>query len=83
MEQDSFKVLEYSKITAKLAEYAGSALGKEKANDLLPSSDFAEVMEWQEQTTEAVKVLSLSAPPLGGIRDIRLLLKKAMSTPSQ
>ncbi len=77
MEQESFKVLEYKKITDKLAEYAGSALGKEKAHDLLPSSDFAEVQEWQEQTTEAVKVLSMSAPPLGGIRDIRLLLKKA------
>ncbi len=77
MEQESFKVLEYKKITEKLAEYAGSALGKEKARNLVPSSDFAEVTDWQEQTTEAVKVLSMSAPPLGGIRDIRLLLKKA------
>ena len=77
MEQESFKVLEYRKITNKLAEYAGSALGKEKAHDLVPSSDYAEVLEWQEQTTEAVKVLSMASPPLGGIRDIRLLLKKA------
>ncbi|MBQ1416690.1 MAG: endonuclease MutS2, partial [Selenomonas sp.] len=77
MEQTSFKILEYEKITAMLAEQASSTLGKEKARKLCPSADFDEVSQWQEETGEALKVSSFAAPPLGGIRDIRLILKKA------
>ena len=77
MEQESFKILEYEKITAMLAEQASSALGKEKARKLCPSSDYEEVSQWQDETGEAMKVSSFAAPPLGGIRDIRHILKKA------
>ncbi|MBE6075141.1 MAG: endonuclease MutS2 [Selenomonas ruminantium] len=77
MENESFKILEYEKITAMLEERAGSALGKEKARLLFPSSDIAEIAEWQQETDEAVQVYAMTAPPLGGIRDIRPLLKKA------
>lgn len=77
MVNESFKTLEYEKITAMLAERAGSLLGKEKAMRLYPSSDFSEVLEWQQETDEAVTIYSLTMPPLGGIRDIRPLLKKS------
>ena len=77
MEQESFKILEYEKITAMLAEQASSALGKEKARKLCPSSDYEEVSQWQDETGEALRVSSFAAPPLGGIRDIRHILKKA------
>ena len=43
MENESFKILEYEKITEMLAERAGSSLGKEKARELYPSSDFSEI----------------------------------------
>ena len=39
MENESFKILEYEKITEMLAELAGSSLGKQKALHLFPSSD--------------------------------------------
>ena len=77
MENESFKTLEYEKITEMLAERAGSLLGKEKAANLYPSSDFSEVTEWLLETEEAVAVYAMTAPPLGGIRDIRPLLRKA------
>ena len=47
MENESFKILEYEKITAMLEARAGSSLGKEKARRLYPSSDFDEIAEWQ------------------------------------
>lgn len=76
MESDVLKVLEYEKIKEMLKNRAGSLLGKEKAAALLPSSDFSEVQEWMAQTEEAVRIYAAAAPPLGGIRDIRPLLKK-------
>ncbi|MBQ1914015.1 MAG: endonuclease MutS2 [Selenomonadaceae bacterium] len=76
MEKDALKVLEYDKIREMLEERAGSALGKEKARGLSPSSDFSEVSQWMAETEEAVRIYAASAPPLGGIRDIRPLLKK-------
>ena len=77
MENESFKILEYEKITEMLAERAGSSLGKEKARDLYPSSDFSEISEWLQETEEAVTVYAMTAPPLGGIRDIRPMLAKS------
>ena len=76
MEQEALKTLEYGKIINKLQEHAGSILGKELAASLLPSSDFDEVQERMQQTAEAVRVRTMTAPPLGGIRDIRKFLQK-------
>lgn len=59
-------------------KYAASSLGKEKAERLLPSFDFDEIVKWQEETDEAAKVLRLKGQvPLGGIFDIRPSLKRA------
>ena len=77
MERESFKILEYEKITALLAQHASSALGREKALNLCPSSEYDEVSQWLSETGEALRVSSLAAPPFGGIRDIRQILKKA------
>ena len=76
MEQDSFKVLEYKKILERLQNKAGSILGKELAGGLQPSNDIDEVKERLRETAEAVMVSSMANPPLGGIRDIRELMKK-------
>ena len=76
MEQEAFQILEYGKIREMLAERAGSRMGKDLAENLLPSSDFETVRERLLETAEAVRVYAVSAPPLGGIRDIRESLKK-------
>lgn len=76
MEAEALKTLEYGKIKEKLRSRAGSILGKELADTLLPSSDFEEVRERVQQTSEAVRINALANPPLGGIRDIRGHLKK-------
>lgn len=43
MKQESFKVLEYKRILSRLAEKAGTKLGKELALGLLPVSDSEDV----------------------------------------
>ncbi len=76
MKQESFKVLEYKRILSRLAEKAGTKLGKELALGLLPVSDSEDVKERLRQTAEAVYVSSTAHPPLGGIKDIRESIKK-------
>ena len=77
MKEETLRTLEYEKILAMLAAEAGSFLGKDAAGALLPSSDFDEVEERLDETAEARDVLAVSSPPLGAIRDIRAVLKKA------
>lgn len=72
------KTLEYHKIIAQLTEQASCALGKELAENLVPSSEFLEVSQWMQETAEGKAILDLSLrAPLGGIRDIRGSLQKA------
>ena len=77
MEQETYKIMEYDRVREMLAGCASSLIGKERAQTMLPTSDFDEAVEWIQQTTEAVTVLATAAPPFGGIFDIRPLLKKA------
>lgn len=78
MKASSLNTLEYLKIKNMLSEKAGSMLGKELIEQLVPSNDFAEVREWLAETEEGLMVLSGGeGAPLGGIRDIRPLLRKA------
>lgn len=70
--------LEFDKIRVMLADAAGSALGKELAEALEPDSGPDEVRRRLTETGEAVDI-SIAAlnVPLGGIRDIRAILRRA------
>ena len=76
MEQETYKIMEYDRVREMLAGCASSLIGKERAQTMLPTSDFDEAVEWIQQTTEAVTVLATATPPFGGIFDIRPHLKK-------
>ena len=76
MLKNSFKILEFDKILARLRDCATSNFGKELADKLQPSDDFDTVKENLSLTTEAVKIFALSSPPLGGFRDVRETFKK-------
>jgi DNA mismatch repair protein MutS2 len=78
MHERVLKVLEFDKVKEQLLEHVSSTLGRDKVKQLLPSSDFQEVVRLQEETDEAVKVLRLKGNvPLGGIFDIRPYTKRA------
>ena len=77
MDTESFKVLEYEKITNWLALFASSVRGKERCRSVTPSGDYEEVVRLHEETREAVQIRQLLPPPFGGIYDLRAILKKA------
>lgn len=78
MNDKALRVLEYNKIIDKLSEMALSPMGVEIAQNLVPSSNAAEVKLMQEETNEAVSIiLRKGSVPMEGLNDIRGALKKA------
>lgn len=78
MQERVLKVLEFTKVKEQLIEHASSSLGKDKVKELVPSTDFEEVVRSQEETDEAAKVLRLKGNvPLVGIYDIRMQIRRS------
>ena len=78
MLERTLRVLEYNKVKEQLLEHVASSLGREKVQALVPSTNYEEVVEMQETTDEAAKVIRLKGSvPLGGIFDIRPNVKRA------
>ncbi|WP_096153068.1 MULTISPECIES: endonuclease MutS2 [Bacillus] len=78
MQPRTLKVLEFEKIKETLKSFAASSLGKEKAEQLKPSTNVEEVKNNQLQTDEAATILRLKGEvPLGGISDVRPHIKRA------
>lgn len=77
MNQKALATLEYNKIIAQLAEYAASAPGKEYCKNLLPSSNYGEIVQAQTETSDAAaRVRMKGSLSFSGIRDIRDSLKR-------
>ncbi|EJR51074.1 MutS2 protein [Bacillus cereus VD107] len=78
MLERTLRVLEYNKVKEQLLEHTASSLGRDKVKNLVPSTDFEEIVVMQETTDEAAKVIRLKGSvPLGGISDIRPNVKRA------
>lgn len=77
MNQKALQILEYNKITAQLAEYASSPLGKSLCQSLLPSSNLEEIIQSQTETTDALtRVRQKGSVSFSGIRSISDSLKR-------
>lgn len=78
MNERVLHVLEFDKIIEQLTKHAETSLGKDRTRKLKPSIELTEVNELQDETDEAMQLLRLNKMiPLGGIRDIRLALKRS------
>ncbi|MEJ9311869.1 endonuclease MutS2 [Priestia megaterium] len=78
MQSRIFHVLEFNKVKEQLQKKIASSLGREKVANLIPSTQYEEVVKWQEATDEATTVLRLRGNvPLGGIFDVRPSVKRA------
>ncbi|MBE3588045.1 MAG: endonuclease MutS2 [Thermoanaerobacteraceae bacterium] len=72
MDERTLKRLEYDKILERLAGYALSPLGRERALALRPVTDRQVILTWQAQTTQGRELLRLDPhADLGGWYDIR------------
>lgn len=73
----TLKRLEFYKILEQLANFAGSALGRERVSALAPAADRLLIERMQAETTEGKELLRLDpTAELGGWRDIRTPLLK-------
>ena len=77
MNQKVLKTLEYNKIITQLTSYAASTPGKLLCQNLLPMSDFHEIVQAQTETSDALtRVRMKGSLSLSGIRDVRDSLKR-------
>lgn len=78
MNERTFRVLEYGKITEMLSIRAQSSMGKKLCRELKPSSNLLEVKERLDETKEAMEVvLKWGSLPLDGIKDISESIRKS------
>lgn len=78
MQDSVLKTLEYDKILALVADHAQSAVGRDRVLALRPSTERETVLQTQEETADAVRLLlAFGNPPLFGIYPIRAALKRA------
>lgn len=78
MDLSVLKTLEYPKIRTMLADRSSSTMGREMAEELIPTNEMAEVERRIAETREAREILdAMLNVPLGGIRDVRSMLKRA------
>ena len=71
MNNKVLKTLEYDKIIEKLAAYASSPMGKKCCMELLPSSDYREILSRQEETRDALsRLYKIGSLSFQGLNDI-------------
>lgn len=77
MNSKALKTLEYDKIISQLTEYAHSPLGKELCRNLVPSADFQEIVQAQQETSDAVtRIRQKGSLSFQGVRNITDSLKR-------
>ena len=74
----TLRKLEYEKIVEMVMAECSSSLGKRVAEELAPVTDFVQITNWQQETSEGVKVRRLEPNiPLGGLADLSRQIRKA------
>lgn len=77
IKEREIKVLEFDQIRQKLAAMTVSPMARERVNELLPSSDCAEVEKWQQETSEGRLLCSKNAFNPSAVDDIKPHLIRA------
>src|SRR5258708_33223445 len=78
MEYQSLRPLEFTQVCSQLAAHAAFSVSETLALELEPSDDLARVMTWQQETTEARKLLDQQPQlSIGSARDVRTLTRVA------
>ncbi len=78
MKDRTLRVLEFVKIREQLAALAITPMGAQLCMDLVPSKNFTEIAQWQQETEEAQVVLTyLGGNPLVHFEDVSAQLNLA------
>ncbi len=66
------RLLEFDKIKLRLRELAGSEMGRELIDQMIPSSDPSQIRSWQQETSEASGIIiQLGQVHMGPVHDVR------------
>ena len=69
--------LEFNKIKDRLATFALTDKGKEMILEIMPSSDFDEVLTWQKETSDAINMaVKKGRIPIGRIQEVSSSIKR-------
>lgn len=72
MNEKALRVLEYGKIIEQLTNFAGSDQARGALSALKPSDNPEDIVEWQNETAEAVSLIVFKGPlPIGNLYDIK------------
>ena len=78
MDKKTLHILEFDKVRQQLASHTAFTLGRERALWMEPTTDLAVIELRQGETAEALALVNREGGlPLGGVRDIRQLLRRA------
>lgn len=77
MNNKALRILEFHKITEELTRYASSETGKNRCRKLRPSSNYDEIVRWQEETRDALtRIYKKGNLSFSGLTDVRPSLKR-------
>src|SRR3954471_20292691 len=72
MDAKSIQILELAKILDRLSKFTAFSASTALALALTPTTDLAQAQRWQQETTEARRLLSAKPDlTIGGARDVR------------
>ncbi|ULT55251.1 endonuclease MutS2 [Neobacillus drentensis] len=75
MNQHTFNMLEFNHIKDDIAAFALTKEGREKVQNLVPSTNVKQIEAWLEEVSEAVEILKISASvPIHGLDGISTIL---------
>lgn len=78
MDAHTLELLQFDKVRELLSGYAASALGRDLARGVEPSTDSDAIRAELRLVTEMAEALGLGqAPPFSGLHDVRLLARRA------
>ena len=78
MDSHTLGLLEFDRVRELVAGYASSPLGRELARAIEPGTDAARIRSELAIVSEMVAALDVNlAPPLNGLHDVRLLVRRA------
>ncbi len=78
MDAHTLELLEFGKVRELLAGYAACSLGKELARQVEPGTDAMQIRRELGLVTEMTDLLAAGeSPPLAGLHDVRLLVRRA------
>ncbi|HEY2786904.1 MAG TPA: DNA strand exchange inhibitor protein, partial [Fimbriiglobus sp.] len=78
MDSHTLGLLEFDKVRELLAGYCATSLGRELVLGIEPGTEIAKVRSELRLVTEMVRALEAGhVPPFGGVRDVRLVVRRA------